>query len=218
MANPVKAAFKFGRGTVTRTVDGNTVSRARTGGYVLRPKSTVHTKDGGGRNVSRTVIGGGMTRAGENTVALAVGAGGTAAAIGHRKHYTPRKQTRTVRVKVRKNQENTVTVSAFGVEHAEVSKAFGFGSAAKLTGGVKPMLTNAKLGAKPLKLRSLNQRAAAMGASAGAGARKATMAAGTRAKNAFGGLSTTQKVGVGVAGAGVTGGAGFGMAHRNRTR
>jgi hypothetical protein len=115
MANPVKAAFKFGRGTVTRTVDGNTVSRSRTGGYVLRPKSTVHVKDGGGRNVSRTVIGGGMTEAGKNITAV-LGAGGVGAAgYAHGRHYVPRKQTRTVKVKVKKGYE-------MGVDPFEVSK------------------------------------------------------------------------------------------------
>ena len=119
-ANPAKTALKFGRGTVTRSVDGDTVIRSRTGGVFLRPKTSVSTRHGG-QNVARTVVGGGLTEAGKNTVAV-LGAGATAGAgYAHGRHYVPRKQTKTVKVKVKKN------LSAFGVEH-ELSKAFGMGT------------------------------------------------------------------------------------------
>lgn len=195
-ANPFKTAAHSARGAVVVSRTPTMATRGRSGGWMLKPKSSVDLLDESGNRVSRTVIGGGLTQGGKTLVA-AGGAGGVmAGAHLHGKRYARRDKTRTVKVKIKKGAPvPEVSESAFG---QEIAKAFPGAIGQSAMKAAKPrvagMRNQAKATLKPL------------GTSAMGGA----SAFGAKAKKGFGQLSPNQKLGA-AAGAGAIGGAGVGL-------
>ena len=114
--SPLRSA----RGVVLVSNGANASTRSRSGGWLLKPKTTISQLAQTGEKLT-TTQGGGLTGAGKYLTGAGATGGAVLASSAHKKRYRLRNETTTVKVKVRKG--HSMSDSAFGVEHVSKKEA-----------------------------------------------------------------------------------------------